>query len=422
MWVNFYLGTHKNRYNERPIYVSIKAICAPRYFTTTGLTIGVDQWDKEAQRVKRGRYNAKKLSSELINAELGRIQLHFSNMNDRVKIYSVDELKIEMQRLRGKQQIEFQTKYTLSWLITQFMVKESTLRGWTEGTIKKFKTLSTHLERFCHGVTIDDVNIAFLQDFIRYLVNLGFKNSYIKKLCRILKWFLNWAMAQNYLSKDLDLSELAPTLKIEEKKVVFLDWNELMTLYKWEDFGTHAYLREVRDFFCFCCFTGLRYSDAAQLKKEDIRDGHIELVTQKDSELLRIPLNKYSQSILDRYAATPMWKNCALPVISNQKTNEYIKELGRLCGINTPIKKIEFRGSSRIEEVRPKYEYLTTHCGRKTFICAALSLGIPPQTVMSITGHSDYSAMKPYIAVAHSSLEEAMDAFDAKESPTESKP
>lgn len=66
----------------------------------------------------------------------------------------------------------------------------------------------------------------------------------------------------------------------------------------------------------------------------------------------------------------------------------------------------------KIDEVLPKYSLLGTHCGRRTFICNALSLGIPPQVVMKWTGHSDYSAMKPYIDIADEIKATAMEKFD----------
>ena len=53
-----------------------------------------------------------------------------------------------------------------------------------------------------------------------------------------------------------------------------------------------------------------------------------------------------------------------------------------------------------LDEVTPKYALLSTHAGRRTFICNALALGIPAQVVMKWTGHSDYKAMKPYIDIA----------------------
>ena len=49
-----------------------------------------------------------------------------------------------------------------------------------------------------------------------------------------------------------------------------------------------------------------------------------------------------------------------------------------------------------------------THAGRRTFICLALSSGIPPQLVLKWTGHSDYKSMKPYIDIATRTKSDAM--------------
>ena len=63
-------------------------------------------------------------------------------------------------------------------------------------------------------------------------------------------------------------------------------------------------------------------------------------------------------------------------------------------------------------EVTPKYALLSTHAGRRTFICNALALGIPAQVVMKWTGHSDYKAMKPYIDIADDIKANAMNKFN----------
>ena len=101
-----------------------------------------------------------------------------------------------------------------------------------------------------------------------------------------------------------------------------------------------------------------------------------------------------------------------LPVITNQKMNEYLKELAELAGINEPIRQTYYKGNGRIDEVTPKYALLGTHAGRRTFICNALALGIPPQVVMKWTGHSDYKAMKPYIDIADDIKANAMSKFN----------
>lgn len=92
--------------------------------------------------------------------------------------------------------------------------------------------------------------------------------------------------------------------------------------------------------------------------------------------------------------------------------NDYIKELGQICGIDTPINITYYKGNQRIDEVHPKDELLGIHIGRRTFICNALMLGISPEVVMKWTGHSDYKSMKPYIDIADSAKADAMKLFN----------
>ncbi len=99
-------------------------------------------------------------------------------------------------------------------------------------------------------------------------------------------------------------------------------------------------------------------------------------------------------------------------MISNQKMNDYIKELGQLCKIDKPITVTYYKGNQRFDEVHPKYKLLGTHSGRRTFICNALILGIAPHVVMKWTGHSDYKSRRPYIDVADAAKAEAMKLFN----------
>lgn len=172
------------------------------------------------------------------------------------------------------------------------------------------------------------------------------------------------------------------------------------------------HLEKIRDVFLFQCFTGLRYSDVFNLRKSDVKEKHIEINSIKTSDNLTIDLNAHSREILLKYKDEDFVQNRALPVISNQKMNDYLKELAELVEIDEPITQTYYMGKKRIDEVLPKYSLLGTHCGRRTFICNALSLGIPPQVVMKWTGHSDYSAMKPYIDIADEIKATAMEKFD----------
>ena len=91
---------------------------------------------------------------------------------------------------------------------------------------------------------------------------------------------------------------------------------------------------------------------------------------------------------------------------------DYLKELGELAEINEPVRETYYKGNERIDEVTPKYALLSTHAGRRTFICNALALGIPAPVVMTWTGHSDYKAMKPYIDIADDIRANAMNKFN----------
>ena len=162
----------------------------------------------------------------------------------------------------------------------------------------------------------------------------------------------------------------------------------------------------------FQCFTGLRYSDVENLKKSDIRENFIEVTTVKTSDNLIIELNNHSKDIIEKYKDYFNKYNKAFPVITNQKMNDYLKELAEIAEITEPIRETYYKGNERIDEVTPKYNLLSTHAGRRTFICNALALGIPPQVVMKWTGHSDYKAMKPYIDIADQTKINAMEKFN----------
>ena len=201
-------------------------------------------------------------------------------------------------------------------------------------------------------------------------------------------------------------------MKSAPKKVIFLTRNELDKIRACQIPAAKQYLERVRDVLLFCCFTGLRHSDVYNLKRSDVKEEHIEITTIKTADSLIIELNDHSKAILEKYKDIPFQNNKALPVVSNQKMNEYLKELGELADIDEPVRETYYKGNERIDEVTPKYALLSTHTGRRTFICNALALGIPVQVVMKWTGHSDYKAMKPYIDIADDIKIQAMNKFN----------
>lgn len=167
--------------------------------------------------------------------------------------------------------------------------------------------------------------------------------------------------------------------------------------------------------FCFMCFTSLRYSDVFNLTWADVKENGIHVVTQKTTDAIIIELNKYSEAILKKYRELPpLPGNKVFPVISNQKMNDGLKELGKLAKIDTPHKIVYYKGNKRYSEIYPKYAVLSTHCGRRTFVVNALFLGIAPEVIMEWTGHYDYNSMKPYIKIVNELRASSMQKFNER--------
>ena len=88
--------------------------------------------------------------------------------------------------------------------------------------------------------------------------------------------------------------------------------------------------------------------------------------------------------------------------------NEYLKEIGKLAGLDTQINIVRFQGAKRIEKIMPKYELLTTHVARKTFVTLAFQKNIPAETIMKITNHKKHDTLKRYMKIEDSQKDEAM--------------
>lgn len=384
-----------------------------------GYNVDISKWSTDTQRCKNNTtHGDKKIMASVINKEINRYEEAAEEIWNDFAVKGVVPEKdifksVFLEKVRGV--AVDTTKNTDFWCIYEDFTREiGTQNSWTNATYQKFNTLKSHLTRFKENLTFSDFDEKGLVNFVVYLRDeVEMRNTTIAKQLSFLKWFLRWATAKQYNTcRDFEL--FAPKLKTTENKVIFLEWEELMKIYNFEFPPTKAYLDRVRDVFCFCCFTSLRYSDVANLKWHNVADDYITITTVKTADTLTIELNDYSKAIIDKHRCKNYPNGMVLPVISNQKMNEYIKEMGYVCGIDTPVNITYYKGNQRIDEVHPKYELLGTHSGRRTFICNALMLGITPEVVMKWTGHSDYKSMKPYIDIADSAKREAMKLFNKK--------
>lgn len=363
-----------------------------------GYTIEIDKWVKEAQRVKANTTHGRnKIPAVVINKA---IELHAQIMEEcfyyyeRNGIPTKEEIKTLYEKKIGKSNKEknFEDDFN------EFIYSENISNSWTKTTRQKMITVLDKFKSISRCKMAKDITPDTIRYYINELIARGYRNTSISKEVKCIMQFVRWSAAKG-LNEGFKFSA---KLKIIQRTVVYLTWEELMTIYKM-DFKKN-YLNRARDLFCLCCFTGLRYSDMAKLTKEDIYDNAIHIVTKKTNASITIELNKYSSEIIGRYDS--------LPVISNAKLNYYLKEIGRCAHIDELVKMEYYIGSERIEESIVKWKLLTTHCGRRTFVCNALSLGISPQVIMKWTGHESITSMKPYMDIADNFRRSEMSKFD----------
>ena len=320
----------------------------------------------------------------------------------------------------------FNRKDSVCDLFEIYLQKRAREAFWAPSTGKNTRTLLLHLRHFNGALRLSQLSKEVLTEFLEYLrVSVGMEDSSARKQFRLLTSFLHWVHLAGYVLPP-DVASFKPVFKLPHKPVIFLSREELLRLYRFRipqagstvqltDMDGHIYFKTVkhprnleraRDLFCFLALTGLRYSDMAALHRSDIVDGVLTVVTQKTNARLQIKLNSYALAILAKYPT--------LPVICNQRLNIYLKEVCELCGFNTPVHITLFREGRRYDVTVPKWSRITSHCGRRTFICLMLSIGVPPQVVMKFTGHSDYASMKPYIDISERAQTDAIATMEAE--------
>lgn len=388
---------------------------------TTGYRIDAAKWDADKQRVKNGCSNKLKQSASEINASLLEYYTEIQSIFKRFEVEDVmptpEQIKEAFNALRKPVSEEPKPKKEalpcdFFQVFDDFVEDCGRQNNWTDSTFEKFAAVKNHLTNFREGLTFEFFDERGLNDYVGYLRDVKeMRNTTIGKQLSFLKWFLRWAFKKG-VHQNNAYDSYKPKLKSTQKKIIFLTWDELNRLREFKIPSNKQALERVRDVFLFQCFTGLRYSDVFNLRRSDIKGDHIEVTTVKTSDSLIIELNNHSKAILDKYKDVPFENDKVLPVITNQKMNDYLKELAELAGIDEPIRQTYYKGNERIDDVTPKYALLGTHAGRRTFICNALALGIPPQVVMKWTGHSDYKAMKPYIDIADDIKANAMSKFN----------
>ena len=454
MKIRFYLKKGDlNKAGEQPIRADIN-IRGIRLQRLIGYTISEKKWDGEAEEVKKGCINAAGKDYRVINSRINEIKSHFTSFDLKLdEKPTMDQMSKEFEKAINKnaariaaisnneseevteQKVaEAETKEKkpkakpAAEYMDEFIREESRLKEWSWETLKMVKSFKNHLLKFKKNAGLDFYDKNGLDKFITYLrSDCGLEENSVQKQYKNLTWFLRWAIRKGY-TQIRDVETYEPVFKTVKKPVIFLNKEELDKLFnleipangtvlKLKDMNGNEYEKTVmesagmsraRDLFCFCAFTSLRYSDVVEVRRTDIHDGVMTITTQKTHDRLPIVLHKNAIAILDKYKDENFSGGKALPYMTNQQMNRCLKDLCEICEFNTPVHITLYRNGVRHDDVYPKWTQIGTHTGRKTFICFALSNGVPPDVVMKFTGHCDYKSMKPYIDITEDAKKDAI--------------
>ena len=277
-------------------------------------------------------------------------------------------------------------------------------------SILTLQFLRKSLIEYDKNLTLKQINPTFLNDYKSYLESTNkYKNTSIHVFVFLIKGFLNYLQKKHYINVEF---EGLPTIKkITNETQSFLTHEELKIFYNIRcDTPTEQLSK---DLFLFACFTGLRYSDLSALRKADIHQDHIEVVTKKTNKRILIDLNRYSLELIHKYTA-PEYSGLKrlFPPISLAHYNNILHSLFTRCGFDTPVTLTYFKGSKRFEVVKKKFEILSSHSARRTFVVECLQKGIAPLVIIRWTGHSNLETLRPYIAIVDNLKRQEMSKFD----------
>lgn len=276
-------------------------------------------------------------------------------------------------------------------------------KDYTAATMERYATALQHTRSFIYwkyrvkDVPLKRLDFDFVSSFEFWLKTIRScsHNTSIKYISNFRK-IVNGCIRKGWLHRDPFAGFSMAKREVERVALTERELQKMMD----RTFDIPR-LAQVRDIFVFSCYTGLSYIDVKQLKRSDIGigiDGHEWIFTkrQKTNNASKVPLLPAALKILEQYKDDPKCvnKGVVLPVLSNQKMNAYLKEIGVLCGISKD---------------------LTFHLARHTFATTiTLNNGIPIESVSKMLGHKNIHTTQLYAKVMDKKVSEDMLALRGK--------
>lgn len=373
-----------------------------RLQVSTGFTVPLKYWNTASGRLKEVQAFPE---GKAINAHLDRLangtKEIFSQYVAQGQFPTPQQFKEDwLKRFRPDRAKEDEAPALGLFEFMQALIQERKGMNRPGSSLLVYGNCKNNLEAYQKAkgkaLTFEGLNSAFLADFVAWLFAQGFSDAYTHKNISTLKMFVREA-------ENRGVTQACPLLKVKipvskrSKDTVYLNERELEHLFSLELEGK---LANVRDLFLIGAYTGLRFSDFTQVKAENIQpiesNGKtvdcLVITTQKTKQKTVLPLtNPILRAILERNG----WK--APRVISNQKLNNYLKELAQEAGFTQEVEISEYKAGRQEKKTVQKWELISSHTARRSFATNAFKKGLPPAQIMKFTGHTSVQTLMKYI-------------------------
>ena len=344
-----------------------------RKWIGTGVKVYADQWDDK-----------RKVTARPDSLDLNmKLDLMMSNILEYVNSLIRRKVPFDFESLDV-----FLKNSSESDSFIDFIVRRTDERkDRAEGTIKHYRTLVKVLEDFGRINYFHDLTRSNITMFDDYLRSKGIKDTTVYGYHKNMKAYINEAIRFGIISENPYVGLKINRGKSDKRK--YLTYEEMRRMERCRI--TDPSVNRVRDLFLFQCYTGLAYSDLYKFDfASDVeRRGNKFIIADrrvKTNEDYFIVLLSPAMEILRKY-------DFDLPVISNQKYNDYLKVAASFAKID---------------------KNLTTHCARHTFAVFALNNGVPIEVVSKMLGHTNIKTTQIYAKVLNTEVEKGFDVLERK--------
>lgn len=286
--------------------------------------------------------------------------------------------------------------------------KSNTLRSY-QTAINKIKEYEIEKKMI---LKFEDITMSFYNDFKKYLIDDGCSKNYIGTIFKNILLFMGEAKEQGLCEFEKPRgfivdNENADTISLTEDEISQVQsviFTEELIRDHYPDIKRPNLARKIkslnieRDRFIIGYCTALRISDYSRIDDYNIEDNLIAIWTRKKDKKVYIPIHYYLQDIINRY------NGLKLPKISDQKHNDQLKEICKISGIDTPIRKTMTKGGVRIEVIEPKYKFVTSHTARRSGATNMYRNGIDILYISRLLGHSKIEQTVKYLKITTKEL------------------